>query len=53
MTSDNIAHEALQILGNPERQRVMQKAFQTIRASLGGAGASKRAAKFILSEIKL
>jgi len=53
MTSDNIAHEALQILGNPERQRVMQKAFQTIRASLGGAGASKRAAKFILSEIEL
>jgi lipid-A-disaccharide synthase len=52
MTSDNIAHEALQILGNPERQRVMQKAFQAIRTSLGGAGASKRAAKFILSEIE-
>jgi lipid-A-disaccharide synthase len=52
MTSDNIAHEALQILGNPERQRVMQKAFQAIRTSLGGAGASKRAATFILSEIE-
>ncbi|MGV7227678.1 MAG: lipid-A-disaccharide synthase [Nitrospirales bacterium] len=51
MTSDNIAHQALQILGNPERQHVMQKAFQTIRTSLGGAGASKRAAELILAEI--
>ena len=51
MTSENIAHEALQILENPERQRVMQKAFEAIRTSLGGAGASKRAAELILAEI--
>jgi lipid A disaccharide synthetase len=51
MTSDKIADEALKILGNPERQRVMQKAFQDIRISLGGVGASKRAAELILAEI--
>jgi len=51
MTSDNIAHEALQILGNPERQRTMHEAFQQIRTSLGGPGASKRAAELILAEI--
>ncbi len=53
MTSDNIADEALKILGDPEQQRVMQKAFQDIRISLGGAGASMRAAELILAEIEL
>ncbi len=53
MTSGNIAHEALEILDNPERQRVMREVFQTIRQSLGGPGASHRAAEMILSEISL
>jgi lipid-A-disaccharide synthase len=53
MTSDNITDEALKILGDPEQQRVMQKAFQDIRISLGGAGASMRAAELILAEIEL
>ena len=51
MTSENIAHEARQILENPERQRTMQDVFQQIRTSLGDAGASKRAAELILAEI--
>lgn len=53
MTSDNIAHEALEILGNSERQLVMLEVFQTIRQSLGSPGASRRAAEMILAEIRL
>lgn len=53
MTSENIAHEARQILENPERQRMMQEVFQTIRQSLGSPGASQRAAEMILAEIRL
>jgi len=51
MTSENIAYEARQILENPERQRTMQEVFQQIGTSLGGAGASQRAAELILDEI--
>lgn len=50
MTSDNIAHEALDILQDARRQKEMAQAFQTIRTSLGGSGASKRAAAYILAE---
>ncbi len=50
MTPDRIAHEALGILQDARRQKEMTQAFQTIRASLGEAGASKRAAAFILAE---
>jgi lipid-A-disaccharide synthase len=50
MTSDRIAHEALEILSDTGRRDDMQQAFRTIRASLGGPGASKRAAEFILAE---
>jgi len=51
MTSENIAYEARQILENPERQRTMQEVFQQIGTSLGGEGASQRAAELILDEI--
>jgi lipid-A-disaccharide synthase len=50
MTSDRIAQEALEILSDAGRRDDMQQAFRTIRASLGGPGASKRAAEFILAE---
>ncbi len=50
MTPDRIAHEALEILQDARRQKEMTQAFQTIRTSLGEAGASKRAAAFILAE---
>ncbi|PJA80012.1 MAG: lipid-A-disaccharide synthase [Nitrospirae bacterium CG_4_9_14_3_um_filter_51_5] len=50
MTPDCIAHEALAILQDTHRRNEMAQAFRTIRASLGGAGASKRAAAFILAE---
>ncbi|HNP60142.1 MAG TPA: lipid-A-disaccharide synthase [Nitrospirales bacterium] len=50
MTPDRIAHEALKILQDARRQNDMTQAFQAIRNSLGEAGASKRAAAFILAE---
>ena len=50
MTPDCIAHEALDILQDVCRRNDMTQAFHTIRASLGGPGASKRAAAFILAE---
>jgi hypothetical protein len=40
----------LEILSDTGRRDDMQQAFRTIRASLGGPGASKRAAEFILAE---
>ena len=51
-TAKNIAQEALSILENPARQRVMKENFQTLRNSLGSPGASNRAAKMILTEIR-
>jgi lipid-A-disaccharide synthase len=50
MTPASIAHEALGILQDVRRQHDMIQAFQSIRTSLGGAGASKRAAAYILAE---
>jgi lipid-A-disaccharide synthase len=52
MTSDNIAQEALAILGDSTRQRVMKESFQALQKTLGGPGASKRAAEMIVSEIR-
>ena len=52
MTPNNIAQQAFEILDNPERQRQMLDVFQTIRNSLGGPGASLRAAERILAEIR-
>ncbi len=51
VTGDNIAREILAILGNPVRQQLMNEGFQSLRNMLGQPGASKRAAKIILSEI--
>ena len=48
----NIAQEALAIMKDPARQRVMKENFQALRRSLGGPGGSKRAAEMILSEIR-
>jgi lipid-A-disaccharide synthase len=50
MTPDRIAHEALAILQDARRRNEMIQTFHTIRTSLGGTGASKRAAAFILAE---
>ncbi len=52
-TAKNIAQEALSILGDSSRQREMKQNFQDLRNSLGSAGASKRAAELILTEIRL
>ncbi len=52
-TANNIAQEALSILENPSRQRVMKESFQDLRKSLGSPGASRRAAEMILSEIRV
>jgi lipid-A-disaccharide synthase len=52
-TAQNIAHEALAILGSPDRQREMKSNFQALRHSLGSPGASRRAAEMILAEIRL
>ncbi len=50
MNSGRIAQEALDILGDSDRQSAMKRSFQTIRASLGAPGASTRAAQLILGE---
>jgi lipid-A-disaccharide synthase len=50
MTPDRIAQEALKILREAGRRDAMLEAFRTLRTSLGGPGASKRAAEFILAE---
>ena len=52
-TANNIAQEALAILGDSTRQRVMKEGFQALRSSLGSPGASTRAAEKILAEIRL
>ena len=51
-TAKNIAQEALSILSDSNRQRVMKDGFQALRKSLGSPGASKRAAEKILAEIR-
>jgi lipid-A-disaccharide synthase len=53
VTAENIAQQALLILENPSRQREMKESFQDLRKSLGTPGASRRAAKMILSEIRV
>jgi len=53
MTPDRIAQEALCILKDTDRQDAMKQAFQRIRSTLGGPGASKRAAEVILAEAVL
>jgi len=50
MTPECISQEALKILRDTDRRDAMKQAFQSIRTSLGGPGASKRAAEIILAE---
>lgn len=52
-TASNIAREALEILGDSTRQRVMKENFRKLRDSLGSPGASRRAAEKIITEIRL
>lgn len=49
MTPERITQEVLDILADRDRRDAMHRAFQSIRTSLGGPGASLRAAKFILA----
>jgi len=50
MTPECIAQKTLEILQDTGRRDAMKQAFQSIRTSLGGPGASNRAAEFILAE---
>ncbi|MDH5430228.1 MAG: lipid-A-disaccharide synthase, partial [Nitrospirota bacterium] len=52
-TAQNIAQEALVLIGDSTRQHVMKEKFQVLRKSLGSPGASRRAAEIILAEIRL
>jgi lipid-A-disaccharide synthase len=45
-----VAQEALDLLGHPQRRETMKRRVAEIVATLGGPGASKRAAKAILLE---
>jgi len=45
-----VAQEALELLGNPQRREMMKRRVAQVVATLGGPGASKRAAEAILLE---
>lgn len=45
-----VAQEALELLGNPQRREAMKRRVAQVVATLGGPGASKRAAEAILLE---
>jgi lipid-A-disaccharide synthase len=47
-TPENISRAALELLRNPSRRKTIQAKLTQVVASLGGPGASKRAAKAIL-----
>ncbi len=49
---DHIADEVHHILKHPELMEVMRSDFDRVREKLGRSGASERAAKIILAEIK-
>ncbi len=51
-TAENIAQEALALLGDTVRQQMMKERFKVLRQSLGSPGASRRAAEIILTEIR-
>lgn len=51
-TADNIASAALELLGNPVRRARLNEELDAIIASLGGPGASARAAQEIASLIQ-
>lgn len=47
-----IANEALDILGNPQKQKTMREELARVRASLGEVGASRRVAEHIAATIQ-
>ncbi|MGD9849864.1 MAG: lipid-A-disaccharide synthase [Nitrospirales bacterium] len=53
MTPQNISRAVLGLLESPDRVDRMKKDLQTIRTSLGGPGASRRAAEVILADLSL
>jgi lipid-A-disaccharide synthase len=53
MQPDAIASHALELLGNRKRREAMKQRVADIVATLGGPGASKRAAQAILAEAAL
>ncbi|MGI8966609.1 MAG: lipid-A-disaccharide synthase, partial [Limisphaerales bacterium] len=48
-TPENISREALDLLNNSPRRELIKSKLEKIITSLGGAGASERAAKAILN----
>jgi lipid-A-disaccharide synthase len=48
-TGDNLAREALDLLKNQSRREMIQSKLSRVVASLGGPGASERAAKAVLA----
>jgi lipid-A-disaccharide synthase len=53
MQPDAIAGQALELLGNRKKREAMKQRVAEIVATLGGPGASKRAAQAILAEAAL
>ncbi len=51
MTPENISRAVLTLLENPDRVERMKTDLQAIRTSLGGPGASRRAAQAILADL--
>ena len=49
VTPDRIAHEARQLLTNPQAYSVAQEGLREVRRRLGGGGAAERAATLILN----
>jgi lipid-A-disaccharide synthase len=50
-TAERVTHEALGLLGDPERRKRMQDGFEQVRRRLGGPGASQRAAEAVAAEL--
>lgn len=51
-TAENITRETLDLLNHPERRQAIQAKLAKVAESLGGSGASQRAAQAILSATK-
>jgi len=50
-TAERVTHEALGLLGDPERRKRMEHDFEQVRRRLGGPGASLRAAEAVAAEL--
>jgi lipid-A-disaccharide synthase len=51
MTPEHISKTVLELLEHPDRLTQMKADFQSIKASLGGPGASRRAAEVIVADL--